>query len=1277
VKPDGLTVASEFAPSYPLQREDISYGSGLKELTLVSRGSPLKFTVPSDDSLALTWTGQDADFDDSGWTNGVAGVGYESSDGPLWSIIDTDIAGEMKRTNPGAFFRFPFSYEAGDRHIVDLNLSVTIDDGFVAYLNGVEVGCFGKPSPLAWNSSSASTRDDEEVLAEPIVLDLGAHADGIVDGTNVLAIHGMTAVPGNADFALDLTLTLTVENRSGHADYAYFRTPTPGAPNGPSFSGFASPPSFSALRGFYDGPFRLVVDSPDSDSTIRFTTDGSLPDVGSQVYRGPIRIADTTVLRASVYRPGYEPSEVITHSYFFGNEAIRSLPVLSLVTKRSNLWGPTGIMEIHPRNTTMKGIAWERPVSAELLEPGGGGFAVSCGMRLGGSDGNRAEYDPNLGPPFSKYSFRLYFRGSYGPPTLKYPLFGDYEVEEFDKIALRAGNSDHTNPFLIDELMRRLQIATGNVGSRGTFVNLFLNGEYQGYYNPTERIDDEFLRSHYGGENDWDIIAQGGDVRDGDAIAWNQLMAHVNSTDQVVLRNYRLTAKSLDIDNFIDYLLVEIYGGNGDWPQNNVRVARERVSGAKFRCYVWDAEFSLGNGNRSVFRNPLTEELGRNVPIAILYRQLLSSPEFRLRFADRIHRHFFNGGALTGERILALFEEMRDELAGAIPNMNTTIPDVWIPDRQRVLMGHFSRAGLLRSGNAPVFTPHGGVVRRGFNLWPTNLSGDIYVTTDGTDPHLLQGGVSPTARRISGSRQDVNLFGRSATWKFLDDGSDLGGSGVVEGSAGFGPADWKHADFDDDAWASGPAPLGYGRIGDISIETPVSYGGIVGDRHVTTYFRRSFDVAQAHLFTSLRASLLKDDGAIVYLNGREAARANMPGHEVSADTLATANLARGEDQFESIDLDPTALVEGANVLAVEVHQGTNRSSDLAFALSLEGKVVVDASAVVRIDSPAVIKARSLDPATGEWSALTEAFFSTGVAASAANLAISEIHYRPLSPSAAEFAAGFEERSEFEFVELMNIGNEHIDLATLAFVEGVRFELDGDTDAAILAPGDRALLVNNRAAFQMRYPAISSSLVIGEFSGSLNNDGEALLVLSEEGDTIRALTFNDKFPWPEAADGDGFSLVLIDPRANPNHDDPANWRPSVAIGGTPGGSDATPFTAAPLEDLDQDGLAALLEYALGTSDTIPDPGPPLAVTVARADTPAGQDSLLLSYRRNLAADEARLAIEISEDLQNWRSASGRVEHVDSAHNGDGTSREHFRVTLDGTPMQFFRLRASTR
>ncbi len=120
----------------------------------------------------------------------------------------------------------------------------------------------------------------------------------------------------------------------------------------------------------------------------------------------------------------------------------------------------------------------------------------------------------------------------------------------------------------------------------------------------------------------------------------------------------------LNIDSFIDYLILNIYAGTRDWPHNNWRAARERVDGAKWRFYAWDAEWSFFNQGGSVRHNTLTSELAVNQDIARFYQSLSNNTEFRTRFADRVYQHFFNNGALTDANILSRFQELRGDMSG-------------------------------------------------------------------------------------------------------------------------------------------------------------------------------------------------------------------------------------------------------------------------------------------------------------------------------------------------------------------------------------------------------------------------------------------------------------------------------------------------------------------------------------------------------------------------------------------------------------------------------------
>ena len=235
---------------------------------------------------------------------------------------------------------------------------------------------------------------------------------------------------------------------------------------------------FSVKRGFFKAPFNLSLTTETPDAVIRYTLNGSVPtEASGLIYTNLLAINTTRIVRAAAFQTNFLPSRVDTHTYLYNIASNRRLlPALSLVTATNNLRGPTGIMEINPRNTTKHGIAWERPVSAELIAPRTTADSTSIAAFAFKGRLRPGLYDPNGGLPYSKYSFRLYFRGDYGEGRLNYPLFPEIPVQSFDTIVLRAGMNDPTNPFIRDELARRLASDTGQVASHGTFVNLFING---------------------------------------------------------------------------------------------------------------------------------------------------------------------------------------------------------------------------------------------------------------------------------------------------------------------------------------------------------------------------------------------------------------------------------------------------------------------------------------------------------------------------------------------------------------------------------------------------------------------------------------------------------------------------------------------------------------------------------------------------------------------------------------------------------------------------------
>ena len=175
--------------------------------------------------------------------------------------------------------------------------------------------------------------------------------------------------------------------------------------------------------------------------------------------------------------------------------------------------------------------------------------------------------------------------------------------------------------------------------------------------------------------------------------------------------------------------------------------------------------------------------------------------------------------------------------------------------------------------------------------------------------------------------QHYPLVAAGSDWKHLANGSNQG-------------TNWSAANFNDEAWASGPAELGYGDTADGRPEaTVISFGPNVNAKYITTYFRRKFVVSNSWTITNLTLGLLRDDGGIVYLNGVEVFRSNLPNGPVNFSTLAT-NATDDGTVFFTNRVNPALLVEGTNVLAVEIHQQSAASTDISFDLYLNADLMM-------------------------------------------------------------------------------------------------------------------------------------------------------------------------------------------------------------------------------------------------------------------------------------------------------------------------------------------------
>jgi hypothetical protein len=268
-------------------------------------------------------------------SQGVSPVSLTGHDGS----IATDLGPQMQGSHSSAYLRIPFSI-ANALNFNTLKLRIQYDDGFVAYLNGVEVARRNAPASLSWNST-ATAEHPAPLATEFEEIDISAALPALVTGSNVLAIQGLNRSPTDSSFLILPVLEGSQQTELGRR---YFPSPTPGAPNEPGFLGVVAEITFDHLRGFYDNPFTLALTCATPGATIRYTTDGTEPSLEhGTTYTAPLPINGTTVLRATAFNAGYYTRGIQMQTYLFLDQVLKqngadSQPPGAMIGKWTRAW---------------------------------------------------------------------------------------------------------------------------------------------------------------------------------------------------------------------------------------------------------------------------------------------------------------------------------------------------------------------------------------------------------------------------------------------------------------------------------------------------------------------------------------------------------------------------------------------------------------------------------------------------------------------------------------------------------------------------------------------------------------------------------------------------------------------------------------------------------------------------------------------------------------------------------------------------------------------------
>jgi len=985
-----------------------------------------------------------------------------------------------------------------------------------------------------------------------------------------------------------------------------FVSPSPGTQNIAEYLGKVAEVELSHSHGFYVTPFSVTITTETDGAVIYYTLDGSEPynlersrrSPNGTVYTGPILINKTTCLRSQAIKSDWIPSRLKTQTYIFLDDVIQQpdnpegfpdrwgsrsadyemdpdivynaryhdnlknaltlIPSMSIVMNKDDMFGTEGVYS-NPQQEI------EESASVELLYPDGtqDGFQVNCGIKIiGGASRSMS----------SKNSFRLLFKGIYGPTKLRFPLFGPDAAIEFNTIVLRSSFNDgygwsgarFYEQYTRDEFIRTLQRDMGHVSPHSILVHLYINGLYWGIYFPCERPDASFSASYFGREEeDWDTFSHSGiTLREGNDSALHQMTALCQQASNSYEAYQQLQGKNpdgsrnpdypclLDMTNYIDYLILNYCVNNEDWPWNNYWFARKRTADSTgFKFYSWDSEISLYLPPRASMELNRTTDF-RN--IGQFHGYLIQNNEYRLFFADRVYHYLFNNGVLTPEYMSRCYLDIAEKVEMPVicesarwGDMHHNPPlnqDDWYDMRDWLLENFFYQrhdivlqqlrnAGLYPDVESPTFYvngayQHGGHVDQPASLTMASPSGSIYYTLDGSDPRRMD--------TKSQTGTNTQLVAENVAKTVL----------VPTGNIS---EDWKdNLDFDDSTWISGVGGIGYERGSGYESLIDIDVAAQMYNGNTSCYIRIPFSVRQSpDSYDFLTLNMQYDDGFIAYINGSEVHRVLFTGTP-AWNSGADGNHEAQSIEFFDISSHLSDLHRGHNILAILGLNVSASSSDFIISAGLtagqssspiESGIsldVIEYTEPITLTKSTHIKSRVLDG--GTWSALNETTFALGPVTE--NLRITELMYHPQD-------TGDPNDPNKEFIELKNIGTETLNLNLVKFTNGIDF-IFPDID---LSAGHCVVVVKDQQVFTARYGTDIN--VAGQYSGRLANDGERIRLEDAGGQTILDFEYSDN--WYSITDGKGYSLTIIDAvNTDPNSwNQKHSWRASEYRGGSPG------------------------------------------------------------------------------------------------------------------------------
>lgn len=462
---------------------------------------------------------------------------------------------------------------------------------------------------------------------------------------------------------------------SGESGCYYFAEGTPGTANSANrYQGRAAQAQYSVSGGlFHTGDSFSVELSAAPGSRIYYTLDCSDPDQSSTLYTGPIPVSGTTILRTRVYREGYLESYMDAQSYLYDVNNEGSARVVSLVSDWDNLTsqetgimvkGPNALAEF-PYGSMNKGanfwMDWEREAHVELyLGDGSQALSQECGIKLHGQYSRAADVK----------AFKVIARSQYGSNRFEYPIFTRRDYGEYQSFLLRASGQDYNRTFMRDSVLTSLAEDTSVLYQETELCVLYINGQYYSMMYLRERINTHSIcqfEGWEGQEDDIDLVKANNNVMQGSNDTYAALIEWIKANkDKLNTQEaYDRIDATIDLQNYIEYMAIEIFTGNGD--TLNVKRYRNANADGKWRWALFDLDWAFDVDTNSIRRWLDPQGMGTNKYTRTeLFIACMTNEAIRDRFLTYFGQQLAT--TFSTEAVMAKFEARYELIDGLLPD---------------------------------------------------------------------------------------------------------------------------------------------------------------------------------------------------------------------------------------------------------------------------------------------------------------------------------------------------------------------------------------------------------------------------------------------------------------------------------------------------------------------------------------------------------------------------------------------------------------------------------